>query len=114
MVVEGWQSCCLWLKNPRWKTKYETVHCRHATASSFVSKVRGEVFAHFCVVTVENFSNMWNWLFGLPGRILCEQSSWYQRKWWACSLLFTCLAFFGLGEFRLSAYGSYFLPWKLV
>jgi hypothetical protein len=28
---------------------------------------------------------MLNWLFGLPGRILCEQSPWCLRKWWACS-----------------------------
>jgi hypothetical protein len=29
-------------------------------------------------------------------------------------LLFTCLAFFGLGEFGLSVYGSCYLPWPLV
>jgi hypothetical protein len=27
---------------------------------------------------------MRNWLFGLPGRILCEQSPRCQRKCWAC------------------------------
>jgi hypothetical protein len=30
---------------------------------------------------------MRNWLFGLPGRILYEQSPWYRREWWACSWL---------------------------
>jgi hypothetical protein len=70
------------------KRKRETVRCRDATASSFVAKGRGEVFAYFHAVTVEVHSSMWNWLFGLPGRILCEQSPWYQRKWWACSWLF--------------------------
>jgi hypothetical protein len=32
---------------------------------------------------------MRNWLFGLLGRILCDQIPWYQRKWWACSWLFS-------------------------
>jgi hypothetical protein len=32
---------------------------------------------------------MWNWLFHLPGRILCEQSPRYQRKLWACSWLYS-------------------------
>jgi hypothetical protein len=30
---------------------------------------------------------MLNWMFGLPGRILCEHSPWCQSKWWACSWL---------------------------
>jgi hypothetical protein len=30
---------------------------------------------------------MRNWLFGLPEGIICEQSPWCQRKWWACSWL---------------------------
>jgi hypothetical protein len=30
---------------------------------------------------------MQNWMFRLPGRILCEQSPWSQRGWWACSWL---------------------------
>jgi hypothetical protein len=30
---------------------------------------------------------MWNWLFGLPGWNICEQSPWCQRKLWACSWL---------------------------
>jgi hypothetical protein len=32
---------------------------------------------------------MQNWLYGLPGWILCEQSPWCQRKWWACFWLFS-------------------------
>jgi hypothetical protein len=47
--------------------------CCDETASSFVAKVRGEVFAHFHAVAVRRNSNMRNWLFGLQGRILCEQ-----------------------------------------
>jgi hypothetical protein len=34
--------------------------CRDATASSFVAKVRGEVFAHFHVVAVKRHSSMRN------------------------------------------------------
>jgi hypothetical protein len=63
------------------------VRCRDATASSFVTKVRGEVFAHFHAVAIKRHSSVWNWLFSLPGRILCEQSAWCQRKWWTCSWL---------------------------
>jgi hypothetical protein len=44
-----------------------------ATAS-FVTKARGEVFAHFHAVTLKYHSSMWNQLFSLPGQILCEQS----------------------------------------
>jgi hypothetical protein len=63
-----------------WKRKCETVRCCDATASSFVTKVRGEVFAHFHTPAVKSYNSMWNWLFCLPGRILY----WCQRKWWAC------------------------------
>jgi hypothetical protein len=54
------------------KRKCETVHCDDATASSFVTKVQGEDFTHFHTVTVKRHSSMQNWLFGLPGQILCE------------------------------------------
>jgi hypothetical protein len=52
----------------------------------FVAKVWGEVFTHFHAVTVKRHSSTWNLMFGLTGRILCEQSHWCQRKW-ACSWL---------------------------
>jgi hypothetical protein len=60
------------------------VHCRDATASSFVAKVWDKVFAHFHTIAVKCHRNVQNWSFGLPGRILCEQSPWCQRKWQAC------------------------------
>jgi hypothetical protein len=34
-----------------------------------------------------NHSSMQNWLFGLPRQIVCKQSPWCQRKWWAYSWL---------------------------
>jgi hypothetical protein len=74
------------------KRKCEMVHCCGATTSSFVDKVWGEVFAHFHVVAIEHHNIMRNWLFGLPGRILCEQSPWCQRQWCACFSLCTSLA----------------------
>jgi hypothetical protein len=43
------------------------VCCCDATASSFVAKVRGEVFAYFHAVAVKCHSSMRNLLFGLPG-----------------------------------------------
>jgi hypothetical protein len=46
-------------KTPCLKRKCETVRC-HATASSFVAKVRGEVFADFHAVSIKRHSGMWN------------------------------------------------------
>jgi hypothetical protein len=74
-------------KIPLWKRKCETVGCRDARAISFVAKVRVEVFAYFHAVAVKRHSSMPNWLFGLPGRILYEQSTWCQRQLQPCSWL---------------------------
>jgi hypothetical protein len=87
--VEGASHVVFWLKNPRWKRKCETVRRCDATATSFVVEVRDEVFADFHAVIMKRHSNMRNSLFALPGWILCEQSPWWQRKWWACSWLFS-------------------------
>jgi hypothetical protein len=50
------------------------VRCCDAKARSFMAKDRDKVFLHFHTVTVKRHSNMRNRLFGLPERILCEQS----------------------------------------
>jgi hypothetical protein len=50
-------------------------------------QIWGEVFTHFHRVAFKRHSSMRNLLFGLLERILCEQSSWCQWKWWACSWL---------------------------
>jgi hypothetical protein len=71
-----------------WKMKCETERCNVATARSFVAKVRCEVFAHFQAFQAFS-SSMQNWLFGLLGRLLCEQSTWCQRKLWVCSWLWS-------------------------
>jgi hypothetical protein len=42
---------------------------RDATASSFVAKVRGEVFGHFHVVAVKHHSSMRNWLFAFQDKL---------------------------------------------
>jgi hypothetical protein len=62
----------------------------------FIAEVRGEVFARSHSVVLKRHSSMWNWQFGLPGRILYEQFPWCQRKVMnmLLTLLFTCLAFF--------------------
>jgi hypothetical protein len=80
-----------WSKIPWWKRKCKMLHCHDAMASSSVNKVRGGFFPHFHAVTIKCHSNMWNWLFDLPGWILCEQSSWCERKWWTCSWLCSSL-----------------------
>jgi hypothetical protein len=55
----------------------------------FVTKVLGEVFVHFHAVAAKRQSSIRNWMFGLPGRIACIQSSWCQIKWWTCSWLYS-------------------------
>jgi hypothetical protein len=82
--------------------------CCDATASSFVTRVCGEVFVHFHAVTIKCHSSMRNWLFHMPGWILCEQPTPLISKRimnMVLTLLFTCL-----GEFGLPVYGSWFLP----
>jgi hypothetical protein len=73
-----------------------------------VAKARGEVFANFHAVVVKSHGSMRNWLFGLPRRIM--PLMWKKIMSMLLTLLFTCLAFFGLSEFGLSVYGSCFLP----
>jgi hypothetical protein len=51
------------------------VRCHDATASSFVTKVWGEVLAHSHAVAIKHHSIMQNWLFGLPIWIFSERSS---------------------------------------
>jgi hypothetical protein len=46
--------------------------CRRDATVSFVAKVLSEVFANFHAVTIKLHKQ--NWLFGLPGQLLCEQS----------------------------------------
>jgi hypothetical protein len=61
--------------------------------SSFVAKVRGDVFSCFHAVTVKRHSSMRNCLFGLPGETICYELPWYQRKW-ACSWIALQLSYF--------------------
>jgi hypothetical protein len=62
----------LLVKNILVKKEVWDLCCLDATASSFVARVRGEVFAHFHAVAVKRHSSMRNWLFRLLGRILYE------------------------------------------
>jgi hypothetical protein len=114
------QSCYFWSKIPWWKRRCETVHCRDATASSFVAKVQGKVFTHFHAVTVKCHSSIWKWLFDLWEWILYEQPPWCQRKWWVCSWLCSlpasCFLVSVSSDFSIQTpvYGSCFLPQMLV
>jgi hypothetical protein len=49
-----------WSKIPKRKSKCETVRCRDATASIFVAKVGGEVFANFRAFTIKRHNSMRN------------------------------------------------------
>jgi hypothetical protein len=61
----------------------------------FVNKIRDEVIAHLHTIAVKCHSSMRNWLFGLPGRIVCEQSLMSKKMMsMLLTFLFTCLAFF--------------------
>lgn len=44
-------------------------------------KFGGEVLTLFHTVTIKHHNRMWNWPYGLPRWIHCEQSHWYQSKW---------------------------------
>jgi hypothetical protein len=96
-----------WLKIPWSRRKHEMVCCRDSTASSFVAKVWGEFFAHFYSVAIkvtvvcgidclacqdEFFVN---------NPLDVEESDEHALNF----ALFTCLAFFGLGDVGL-------IPWK--
>lgn len=52
------------------------MRCRDASASPFFAKVLGEVLAHFHAVAVKGHSSKRNLLYGLQGRIPCEQCPW--------------------------------------
>jgi hypothetical protein len=76
----------------------------------------GAVFTHFHAIAIKLYSSIWNRLFGLPGWILCEQSPWYEGKWWSCSWVCSSPVSpsFDLGDFGLSMYGSCILPRTLI
>jgi hypothetical protein len=82
----------------------------------FCYQVWVEVFSHLHAVAVKHHSSMWNWLFGLPGWIPLWTMPLIWKKMMSnhLTLLYTCLIFFGLGDFGLSVYGSCFLPRTLV
>jgi hypothetical protein len=75
--VRWWRRkwCCFRSIIPWWKRKFETVRCRYAAATSFVAKVRREVFTHFHLAAVKRRSSMRNWLVDLSKWIFCEQST---------------------------------------
>jgi hypothetical protein len=99
-----------------WKRKCETVRCRDATVSNFVAKVLAEAFSYFNGIAVKCQSSMRNWLFGLPGWIICELVNLMSKNMISMILtfVFTCLTFFGFGELGLSMYGLCFLSRTLV
>jgi hypothetical protein len=80
-AVEGRQSYCFWQKIPWWKRSARRCIVMMQQPVLLWPKFPSEVFAHFHAVAVKRYSSVRNWLFGLPGRILCEQPLWCQRKW---------------------------------
>jgi hypothetical protein len=65
--VGGARVIAFFVKNSLLKGKFETLRCRDATTSSFVTKVQGEVFSHFHAVAVKLYSSMQNCLLDLRG-----------------------------------------------
>jgi hypothetical protein len=93
------------------------VRCRDATASSFVVIVRSAVLAHFHAVAAKRFCSMRRKFTVWPARtnslrVISSMSTKLISILY--SLLFTCLALFGLPEFGLSVYASCCLSWTLV
>jgi hypothetical protein len=89
-VVGGTAVMLFLVKKIPWrKRKYETVRCGDATGSYFVAKFRGEVLGQFHAVAVKRHSSVLNWLFGLPERIICEQTRLISKK--TMSMLLTLL-----------------------
>jgi hypothetical protein len=110
--VGGGRRPCFWLKIPWGERKCETVHCGDATVR--LSPKFGPGCSH---IFMKLHGSVRNWLFGLPGQILCEQSIPLMSKKMMNMLLvffFTCLVFFSLSKFVLSVYGSRFLSRTLV
>jgi hypothetical protein len=71
----GWQSCCFLIKNPSEKGSVRWCFVMMQQQVLLSSKFG----MNFHIVAVKSYSSMLSWLFGLPGRILCEQSPWCQR-----------------------------------
>jgi hypothetical protein len=63
------------------------VRCYYATASSFVAKVRGEVFVHFHAVAVKVTVMCRIDCLACQDEFFVNNPPWCQRKWWACSWL---------------------------
>jgi hypothetical protein len=77
-----------------WKRECETARYHDATASFWLPKFNAKSL-QFHEVTVKHHSSMRNWLFGLPGWILCEQSpDITENESTLLILLFTCRAVF--------------------
>jgi hypothetical protein len=79
------QPYCFWYKNSMVKKEVWDDALLCSKSHFFVAKIRCEVFANFQAVAAICHSSMRNWLFGLSGRILCQQFTSYQRNWWSCS-----------------------------
>jgi hypothetical protein len=58
----------------------------------FYRQILGRSLRKFSCNHHKCHSSMWNWLFGLPGRILCVHSPLCKIKWWACSWLCSSLS----------------------
>jgi hypothetical protein len=98
-VSGGRQPFCFWSRIPWWERKCKIVSCHDATISSFVIKVWGEVLTDVHTVAIKCHSSMQNWLFGLPGWILCETFPLMSKR--MMSMLLTSLFILPLGGLLL-------------
>jgi hypothetical protein len=105
-----WETLQFLIKKFPGEKGSETVSCWNATARSFITEFRGEVFPHFHTVTVKHHSSMQNGLFGPPWWILCTIPLMSKKM----MSMFLTLLFTSLGEFGLCVYASCFLPQTLV
>jgi hypothetical protein len=75
--TRGWlgedSRVIFFIKNDPGEKESEMVPCHYTTATSFVAKFRGEVFAHFHTVTVKRHTVRGIDCLARQGLILCEQ-----------------------------------------
>jgi hypothetical protein len=84
----GRQSCCFWWQITWWKGSVNVVlwWCR---SQFFCRQSSGWSLLTFSLSLNKRYNSVWNWLFGLQGLILFEQSPWCQRIWWECSWFYS-------------------------
>jgi hypothetical protein len=79
-VGGGWQLILFLVKNSLVKKEMWDGVLSWCNSQFFCGQSSEQTLHIFSHIHYKRHSGMWNWLFSLPGRILCEQSPWCQRN----------------------------------